>query len=296
MLDLLKRLLAHRYLAAVLAIGAILVMLPALHMGLVLDDLPQRAVALRPDQLPPQMHETGNPASSGSLSTVLGDFFFHRSPEDVALMKNYGALHEHHQWRSAMSRSALVLSALFLALSLFADEAGASTFAFILAFALVLEPGSLRSRALTVLPSYKAYHHQTVPRSVRALVPGCTSFDVRRTDDKTFVVQSERPDMFSSDEVGRMHAAYLFRTLNLAVGGTKPAKGHCAVLPGLRVEVQEVSEDGFPTRVAFRFDNSLDSPDIRWLCWDWRTFSDKPFEIPAIGQRVTLLGPSRLLQ
>ena len=62
-------------------------------------------------------------------------------------------LYEHHQWRSAKSRSGLVLSALFLALSLFADEGGASTFAFILAYALVLEPGSVRNRALTVLPS-----------------------------------------------------------------------------------------------------------------------------------------------
>jgi len=48
--------------------------------------------------------------------------------------------YEHHQWRSAKSRSGLVLSALFLALSLLADEGGASTFAFILAYALVLEP------------------------------------------------------------------------------------------------------------------------------------------------------------
>ena len=62
-------------------------------------------------------------------------------------------LYEHHQWRSAKSRSGCVLSALFLALSLFADEGGASTFAFILAYALVLEPGSFRNRALTVLPS-----------------------------------------------------------------------------------------------------------------------------------------------
>ena len=35
----------------------------------------------------------------------------------------------------------------------FANEGGASTFAFILAYALVLETGSLRSRALTVLPA-----------------------------------------------------------------------------------------------------------------------------------------------
>jgi len=49
-LNVLKRFLEHRHLPVILAMGAILVMLPALKMGLVLDDLPERAVALRPDQ------------------------------------------------------------------------------------------------------------------------------------------------------------------------------------------------------------------------------------------------------
>jgi len=609
-LNVLKRFLEHRHLPVILAMGAILVMLPALKMGLVLDDLPERAVALRPDQLPPRMHETGNPADSGSFSAVLRDFFFNRSPEDTALMKNYGVLpwwmpddfklglwrpvtafthwldyrlfpdspvlmhahniawfaaivflltivyrklmgtgwvagfaallflldgntyfpvafvanrgfmlslffgllclYEHHQWRSAKSRSGLVLSVLFLALSLFADEAGVSTFAFILAYALVLEPGSLRSRALTVLPSvlvvilwrtiyealgfglhnvgfyidpaheplqfarvvipramvllggqvtslppdlllvmnpssqskviafycvsivaalivflpllrrnkiaafwfavmvfaaipaatvmptgknlgfvavgaygliasfvaglitrpgrlpeglasrilawiacvllilahvpgaiaervkavkvtpnvfnvmsrlinlgdppdaenknviivnepgpfalihvpsYKAYHHQPLPKTVRALVPGCTGFDVQRTDDKTLVVQSKGPDIFSCEDVGPKHVAYLFRIFDLSLGGPKFGKGECRVLRGLTVEVQEVSKDGLPTRVAFRFDSSLDSPGFRWLRFDWRTFSYQPFEVPNIGQSVTLSGP-----
>ena len=257
MLDFLKRFLAHRYLPAVLAIGAILVMLPALKTGFGGDDLLQRVVELKPSQLPSRMHETGMlPPDSGSFSTVLCDLFpgfSNRDPRCVALAKSYGilpwwtadnfkvrlwrpvtafthwldyrlfpdspvlmhahniawfaaivflitivyrklmgtgwiaglaallflldsntyfpvafianrgfmlslffgllCLYEHHQWRSAKSRSGLMLSALFLALSLFADEGGASTFAFILAYALVLEPGSLRNRALTILPS-----------------------------------------------------------------------------------------------------------------------------------------------
>jgi hypothetical protein len=53
-----------------------------------------------------------------------------------------------------------------------------------------------------------------------------------------------------------------------------------------------VGEDGLPRQVIFRFDNSLDSPDLYWLCWDWRTFSYKPLLVPAIGQSVTLPGPS----
>jgi hypothetical protein len=49
---------------------------------------------------------------------------------------------------------------------------------------------------------------------MRTLVPGCTSFDVERTDDKTLVIQSKAPDIFSCDDVGPIHFAYTFRTCN----------------------------------------------------------------------------------
>jgi hypothetical protein len=153
---------------------------------------------------------------------------------------------------------------------------------------IVNEPGPF---ALIHVPSYKAYHHQPLPKTVRALVPGCTGFDVQRTDDKTLVVQSKGPDIFSCEDVGPKHVAYLFRIFDLSLGGPKFGKGECRVLRGLTVEVQEVSKDGLPTRVAFRFDSSLDSPGFRWLRFDWRTFSYQPFEVPNIGQSVTLSGP-----
>jgi hypothetical protein len=629
MLDLSKRFLAHRYLPAIFAMGAILVMLPALKTGLFWDDLPQRAVELRPGQLPPRMHETGNPADSGSLPTVLRDLFFNRNPQDMALMKNYGilpwwtpdnlrlglwrpvtafthwldyrlipdspglmhahniawfagivflvtiiyrkltgpgwvagfaallflldsntyfpvmfvanrgfmlslffgllCLYEHHQWRSAKSRSGCALSALFLALSLLTDEGGASTFAFILAYALVLEPGSLRNRALTILPSiliivlwriiyealgfglrnvelyidpaheplsfarvvipravvllggqlagvppdllfgvnpllqpkvtaflcvavvaalvvfllwvrrdktamfwftvmvlaaipaatvmpmsknlgfvavgaygliasfvagvitrpspppfgmrdsgamnrlpewlacrilawiacvllilihvpgaiagrvvvvkttarvldgvtrlgdvgdwpnignenvivvnppcvlalayapfYKAYHHQPLPKTLRALVPGCTGFDVQRTDDKTLVIQSQAPDIFFCDNVGPIRGVYACRAFNLLVGKPKCKKGDRYDLGGLTVEVLESDASDLPSRVAFRFNTSLDSPDFHWLRFDLRTALAssqpyQPFKIPAIGQSATLSTPS----
>src|SRR5208282_5617625 len=93
LLDLFSRFLSHRYLPAILAIGAVVVMLPALNLGLVMDDLPQRAVELRPDQLPPRMQETGNPPDSGRFSTVLLDLFgFSRNPQCLSSMKSYGTL------------------------------------------------------------------------------------------------------------------------------------------------------------------------------------------------------------
>jgi hypothetical protein len=59
------------------------------------------------------------------------------------------------------------------------------------------------------------------------------------------------------------------------------------------VEVLESDASDLPSRIAFRFDTSLDSPDFHWLCSDWRTGSYQPFKIPAIGQSVTLSGPHR---
>ena len=74
-LDFSKRFLEYRHLPAILAIGAVLVMLPALKSGLMADDLVQRAVELRPDQLPARLRDAGIPPDSGSLGTVLRDLF-----------------------------------------------------------------------------------------------------------------------------------------------------------------------------------------------------------------------------
>jgi hypothetical protein len=609
-LNVLKRFLEHRHLPAILAIGAILVMLPALKTGLMADDLVQRAVELRPDQLPARLRDAGIPPDSGSLGTVLRDLFpginrmapvknfgllpwwtpddmklglwrpltafthwldYRLFPDSPALMHAHNiawfaaivflvtvmyrklmgpgwaaglaallflldgdtyfpvmfvanrgfimslcfgllCFYEHHQWRSAKSRSGCVLSPLFLALSLFANEGGASTLAFILAYALVIEPGGWRRRALTVLPAvlvialwrtiyklggfglshvglyidpgteplafaqvaipramallggqitgvapdllfaikpslhplvialysasvlaalavflpwvrrdktaafwlavallaaipaatvaplsknlgfvavgvyglmasfvaalvtrpgplperltyripawiacglllmmhipvaiagrvltvqtiasgskamssfinvdklsnmenknvivvnapcaitlaympfYKAYYHQPLPRTLRTLVPGCTSFDVQRTDEQTLVIQSRASDVFTCDDVGPAHIAYIFSACNVAVGVPKSKKGDRHDLRGLTVEVLEANVADVATRVAFRFDHSLDSPDFHWLQFDWQTLSYEPFQIPAIGQSVSLSGPLR---
>ncbi len=607
-LNFLKKFLSHHHLPTALAIGAILVMLPALRVGLVADDLVQRAVELGPDQLPTRLQDTGMPLNPGRLGTVLHDLFpgitrmaqakdygvlpwwapddlklglwrpltafthwldYRLFPDSPALMHaeniacfaaivflatiiyrklmgtgwaaglaallflldgntyfpvmfvaNRGfllslffgllCLYKHHQWRSAKSRSAPALSALFLALSLFANEGGASTFAFILAYALVLEPGSLGRRALTVLPSilviilwraiyqhftfgvanvggyidpanepfqfalvavprtivllgaqisgiapelllavkpslqpaatafysvlfiaalvvflpwlrrdkfavfwlavmvlaaipaatvlplsknlgfvafgayglvasfinglasrprrlperlryqipawtvcvllllahvpgaiagriltagtlnpvfkrlpyffnfgqspevenkdiivlndpcaltlsympfYKAYHHLPLPRSARTLVPGGADFDVRRTDDKTLVIQSRASNIFSWNDLGPVHPHYAISAGTTAIG--VPQCKRC-FLDGLTVEVLESDASGLASLVAFRFAKPLESADFLWLQWDWSSRSFKPFQPPAIGRGVTLLGPSLL--
>ena len=612
-LNLFQRWLEHPRLPAMLALGAILVMLPALKLGLVADDLLQHVIALPPDQVPPRIHDMGFPLNSGSFSTVVRDFFFgfYRDPQCGALARNYGVLpwwtpdsariglwrpvtafthwldyqlypdspalmhaqniawfaavvflvtvlyrklmgpgwaaglagllflldantyfpvafianrgfilslclglaclYQHHQWRAGKRRSALLWSGLFLALSVFANEGGASTLAFILAYALVLEPGPVRQRALTVLPALlvivlwriiytlsgsgvfnlvgyidpskepllfarevlpramvllggqlahvapefllavkpslqatatalycvpvvaalvvfapwlrrdktaafwlavmllaaipaatvvplsknlgfvavgaygliasflagllsrpgwlphsltyripawaacallvlmhgpgavagrllvtaglrpslqglnrvldignppgvenkdvivinspsmlalayapfdKAYSHQPLPRSLRTLVPGCTSFEVERTDEKTLVIQAKAPNIFSCDDVGPVHPLYAVRFSNAFLGELGFKKGDRLERGGLVVEILESDTAGLPSRVAFRFITSLDSPTFHWLRFDCQTLSYQPFSIPAVGQRVTLPGPA----
>jgi hypothetical protein len=610
-LDFLKKFLSHRRLPIFLAIGAVLVMLPALKLGLIADDLPQRAVELRADQLPPRMSQTGNPADSGKFSTILFDLFgADRNPQTVAVMKNYGTLpwwtpddlrlslcrsvaalthwidyrlfpdspllmhahniawfaavvfvvtmvyrkligtgwaaglaallflldaniyfpaafvanrgyflalffgllclYEHHQWRSAKSRSAMWLSALFLAVSILGEESGVSMFAFILAYALALETGNIRCRALSILPSvlvitvwwfaykwlgygmshlgicldpaqtplrfiqvliprdmiflgsqltgvppeilfvikpslhpaiivlygivaiaalliflpwvrrdkmiafwfvamilaavpeavllplsknfsfiaigafgliasfvaglfhrpgwllerrgykmfawvmcvllllvhvpgaiakriavvkasafgfawasrgsnerpnledknliivnhpvslesyyvpgYAAYYHRSLPKTLRVLAPACTGFDVQRTDDKTLLIQSHGPDLFSCDDLGPLHIVYFFNAADrLLLADPQYKKWDRYQLKGLTVEILDLDISDLPSRVAFHFDNPLDSPAYRWFWFNWRTFSTEPFKVPAIGQSVIIPGPS----
>jgi hypothetical protein len=142
---------------------------------------------------------------------------------------------------------------------------------------------------LAYAPFYKAYHHRPLPRSVRTLVPGGTDFDVRRTDDKTLVIQSRAPNIFSWNDLGPVHRFYAISAGTTAIG--VPQCKRCS-LDGLTVEVLESDASGLPSRVAFRFAKPLESADFLWLQWDWSSGSFKPFQPPVVGQGVTLLGPS----
>ena len=86
--------LAHRFLPVILAVIAFLIMLPAINSGLAMDDLLQRTIQLKPEQIPSRLYNTGMvPEDSGKLSTVLFDLFgFNRKTENTKLAKDYGTL------------------------------------------------------------------------------------------------------------------------------------------------------------------------------------------------------------
>lgn len=71
----------------------------------------------------------------------------------ISLVFGLLCLDAHHRWRTAKSRARLWLSVLYLVLSFLANEGGASTLAFLIAYELVLEPGGWRPRLVGLLPA-----------------------------------------------------------------------------------------------------------------------------------------------
>lgn len=71
----------------------------------------------------------------------------------VALTFGLVCLYAHHRWRTEHSKMFMGLSAFSLLLSLLANEGGASTLAFLLAYALVLESARWQSRLASLIPA-----------------------------------------------------------------------------------------------------------------------------------------------
>jgi hypothetical protein len=71
----------------------------------------------------------------------------------ISLVFGLLCLHVHVQWRTAKSGAWMWLSALCLLLSLLANEGGASTLAFLLAYALVLETDGWQRRFTSLSPA-----------------------------------------------------------------------------------------------------------------------------------------------
>lgn len=80
-----RRLTGHPSLSLALALAAIVLMLPALKIGLLGDDIIQRLRQLTPAELPARIMDTGFvPSESGKLSTVLGGLFAYIPGEAAA--------------------------------------------------------------------------------------------------------------------------------------------------------------------------------------------------------------------
>jgi hypothetical protein len=110
---------------------------------------------------------------------------------------------------------------------------------------------------------------QPLPRRWRALSFGPQRVSVRRVDERTLLVHYD---------CGILSTPFmeLYRDRRLRM-----APGQRVELEGLRIEVRDVTADGRAERVAFVFDEPLESPDFRFFHWTANGFA--PFVPPALG-------------
>jgi hypothetical protein len=223
----------------------------------------------------------------------------------------------HDRARRDGYRPGALLSAALFGAGLLAGESGVSTGAYLLAYAICLDPEAAWARRLRALAphalvgvawlvAYKLLHHGA-RGSGMYVDPG---------HDPLVYLQGVvvRGPIFLAGQLG-LPLASVFSAmsaravLGLAAGGAL----FCAILsrlawPSLRedpasrflalgmllsvlpvcaiIEVREVTPEGRPVEVRFTFDEPLDSPSLRWLVWDRGRYVD--LALPAIGQTVKL--------
>jgi hypothetical protein len=119
------------------------------------------------------------------------------------------------------------------------------------------------------------------PDRTRLLATGSTELAIARLDRHTVRLSSDR-GLLSRDVDMMMRAP----DRDLLPGTT-------VAVDGMQVFVDEVTADGRPAVVRFRFDQDLDDPRLLWLQWGSDGFA--PFALPAVGQVVTL-PPVRLFE
>jgi hypothetical protein len=120
----------------------------------------------------------------------------------------------------------------------------------------------------------RALSGQPVPQYTRVLAPAIPAVTIRRLDERTLAIRPARGYLdFPLDRV--------FRSERRAL-----VIGEHVKLSGMTVEITDLTADGRPAEAVFRFDEPLESPSLRLLCFRGNRF--EPFMPPPIGQKATI--------
>jgi hypothetical protein len=124
------------------------------------------------------------------------------------------------------------------------------------------------------LPIQRALEGRPVPRHVRLLSSHQPPLHMNRPDDRTLVVRPSGGFLKNPFEQLARGPGYEFKL------------GDCVALPGLIAEVGQLTADGRPAEVSFRFSVPLEDVSLRWLAWTGRDYAE--FSPPPIGTTVVL--------
>jgi hypothetical protein len=143
-----------------------------------------------------------------------------------------------------------------------------------------------------MVPFYRAYRGEPLPKSTRILMPGSVPFEVSRPNATTLILKTKGTDLFDCPALGPIHACYVCKACNdFLFGGMTWKAGDRVTRKALVAEILEVSPGGAPRSVAFHFRQPLEAEGRLWLFFDWRQFAHRTFALPRIGDTITVAGP-----
>ncbi len=142
-----------------------------------------------------------------------------------------------------------------------------------------------------IVPFYRAYSGQPLPRSVRILVQGSVPFQVTRPDTSTLILKAQGLDLFDCPDFGPIQKAYLCKAINHQIIGDPILNtGDRVTNKQFVAEILEVSPRGAPRSVAFHFDKPLEDAGKVWLFFDWARHAHTPFVLPRPGETIEVAG------
>ena len=115
---------------------------------------------------------------------------------------------------------------------------------------------------------------QSLPRSLRVLAGSSSALGVQRLDERSLIL-CPKSGYFCN------MASRIFYDME------HPLKqGETIELSNVSITVLELTEDGRPAKVLFRFHVALEDPSLKWVYWEEGKF--KEFQPPGIGESVEL--------
>jgi hypothetical protein len=137
------------------------------------------------------------------------------------------------------------------------------------------------------------YRDHPLPARTLSLNAGCAAATIARLDDRTIAVRPFggylAPRGTPGDAACPLEAvspAYFLRHMDLLVRGPERPmrRGETIDLSAVAIEVTELTEDGRPAEVTFRFRTPLEDPSLRWFRLTLGGYV--PFQPPAVGETV----------
>lgn len=170
------------------------------------------------------------------------------------------------------------------------------------------DPGLIHQDVILVNPpitiftvyiiSCRLLANKPLPAHFRTLGSGLDSIEIRRPDANTLIVRPKDGYM-CPPKWGRVALTNLWTYSNL-INGLKLVErlflsrnhpftqGQSFELPGVTIQISELTEDNRPAEATFKFDCALEDQSLRWLQWNKNEWRYETFIPPVIGESIIL--------